>query len=127
MMDPAYIERDPRWAADLSRRHDPVQGPGAWERLMPAIARDVAEQRLLEPADLIRIDAPTLVVVGDRDTFVPVDQAWALKRQLPDARLFVAPDCGHEVPARRPALFNEAIAGFYRSTAAVAAKARPGP
>ena len=89
---------------------------------MPAIARDVAEQRLLEPADLIRIDAPTLVVVGDRDTFVPVDQAWALKRQLPDARLFVAPDCGHEVPARRPALFNEAIAGFYRSTAAVAAK-----
>ena len=122
MMDPAFIDRDPRWAATLSRRHDPVQGPGAWRRLMPAIARDVAEQRLLEPADLIRIDAPTLVVVGDRDTFVPVDQAWALKRQLPDARLFVAPDCGHEVPARRPALFNEAISGFYRSTAAVAAK-----
>ncbi len=122
MMDPAYIERDPRWAAELSRRHDPVQGEGAWQRLMPAIARDVAEQRLLEPAELIRIDAPTLVVVGDRDPFVPVDQAWALKRQLPDARLFVAPDCGHEVPARRPALCNEALSGFYRSTAAVAAK-----
>ena len=68
---------------------------------MPAIARDIAEQRLLEPADLIRIDAPTLVVVGDRDPFVPVDQAWALKRQLPDARLLVAPDCGHEVPMKR--------------------------
>ena len=79
---------------------------------MPAIARDVAEQRLLEPAELIRIDAPTLVVVGDRDPFVPVDQAWALKRQLPDARLFVAPDCGHEVPARRPALCNEALVGL---------------
>ena len=122
MMDPAFIGRDPAWAAELSRRHDPVQGPGAWQRLLPAIARDVAEQRLLEPADLIRIDAPTLVVVGDRDTFVPVDQAWALKRQLPDARLFVAPDCGHEVPARRAALFNEAVSGFYRSTVAVAAK-----
>jgi pimeloyl-ACP methyl ester carboxylesterase len=118
MMDPAFIKRDPRWAAELSRRHDPVQGEGAWERLMPAIARDVAEQRLLEPAELIRIDAPTLVIVGDRDPFVPVDQAWALKRQLPDARLFVAPDCGHEVPARRPALCNEALSGFYRSAAA---------
>jgi pimeloyl-ACP methyl ester carboxylesterase len=122
MMDPAFIDRDPRWAADLSRRHDPVQGEGAWRRLMPAIARDIAEQRLLQPADLIRIDAPALVAVGDRDPFVPVDQAWGLKRQLPDARLFVAPDCGHEVPARRPALFNEAIGGFYRSTAAAAAK-----
>jgi pimeloyl-ACP methyl ester carboxylesterase len=115
MMDPEYILRDPRWAADLSRRHDPVQGEGAWQRLMPAIARDVAEQRLLTPAELIRIDTPTLVVVGDRDPFVPVDQAWALKRQLPDAQLFVAPDCGHEVPARRTALFNEALAGFYRA------------
>ena len=57
---------------------------------------------------------------------MPVDQAWALKRQLPDARLFVAPDCGHEVQARRTALFNEALSGFYRSTAAVAATAGPG-
>jgi pimeloyl-ACP methyl ester carboxylesterase len=122
MMDPAFILRDHAWAAELSRRHDPVQGVGAWQRLMPAIARDVDEQRLLEPAELVRIDAPTLVVVGDRDTFVPVDQALGLKRQLPDARLFVAPDCGHEVPAKRTALFNEALAGFYRSTAAVAEK-----
>jgi hypothetical protein len=29
--------------------------------------------------------------------------------------LFVAPDCGHEVMARRPGLFNEAMGGFYRS------------
>ena len=28
--------------------------------------------------------------------------------------------CGHEVMVRRPGLFNEAIAGFYRSTEAVA-------
>jgi pimeloyl-ACP methyl ester carboxylesterase len=121
LMDPDRILRhDPAWAAELSARHDPVQGPGAWQRLLPAIARDVAVQRLLEPADLVRIDAPTLVVVGDRDPFVPVDHAWALKRQLPDARLFVVPDCGHEVSVRRPALFNEALAGFYRSTKGVA-------
>jgi 3-oxoadipate enol-lactonase len=123
MMDADRIQAtDPAWAAELSRRHDPVQGVGAWQRLMPAIARDIVDQRLLEPADLIRIDAPTLVVVGDRDPFVPVDQAWALKRQLPDARLLVAPDCGHEVPMKRTALFNEAVAGFYRSTEAVATR-----
>jgi pimeloyl-ACP methyl ester carboxylesterase len=38
-----------------------------------------------------------------------------MMRQLPDARLLVAPDCGHEVMARRPALFNEAMMAFYRS------------
>ena len=64
----------------------------------------------------------TLVVAGDRDPFVPVDHAWGLRRQLPDARLFIAPECGHEVMLCKPALFNEALAGFYRSTAAVATR-----
>lgn len=117
LFDPSRIlAHDPAWAAELGRRHDPVQGAGAWQRLLPAIAADVASQELHGPAELVRIDAPVLVAVGDRDPFVPVDQAWRLKRQLPDARLFVAPDCGHEVLLRRPALANEALAGFYRST-----------
>ncbi|HET9681822.1 MAG TPA: hypothetical protein VFP19_07270, partial [Candidatus Limnocylindrales bacterium] len=37
-----------------------------------------------------------------------------------DGRLFVAPDCGHEVTVKRAGLFNEAAAGFYRASAAVA-------
>jgi hypothetical protein len=37
-----------------------------------------------------------------------------------DGRLFVVPDGGHEVVARRAGLFNEALAGFYRSTEEVA-------
>jgi pimeloyl-ACP methyl ester carboxylesterase len=121
LMDPGRIDRDdPSWAALLGRRHDPVQGPGAWRRLLPAIAADVQAQELLGPRDLRRIALPALVAVGDHDPFVPVDHAWGLMRQLPDARLFVAPGCGHEVTVRRPGLFNEALAGFYRSTEQVA-------
>ncbi|MES2209756.1 MAG: alpha/beta hydrolase [Chloroflexota bacterium] len=117
LMQPARIEaEDPAWAQRLSRRHDDGQGIGGWQRLLPAIAADVAAQPLMRPADLHRIDAPTMIVCGDRDPFVPVDHAWALSRQVPGGRLFVAPDCGHEVTVRRPGLFNEALTGFYRAT-----------
>jgi pimeloyl-ACP methyl ester carboxylesterase len=120
-LDPDRIERhDPRWAANLARLHDPVQGEGAWRRLLPAIAADVAVQPLLTPRDLHRIEAPTLIVAGDRDPFVPVDHAWGIKRQLRDARLLIVPDCGHEVAAKRPAILNEALEGFYRSTEPIA-------
>ena len=120
LMDPARVDADPAWKAQLAARHDPVQGVDAWRRLLPAIAADIGVQPLLTPAQLHSIDAPAMVVVGDRDPFVPVDHAWGLSRQLGDGRLLVAPDCGHEVPSKRPALFNEAVAGFYRSTAAIA-------
>jgi pimeloyl-ACP methyl ester carboxylesterase len=121
LMDPARVDReDPAWAAELARRHDPVQGPGAWRVLLPAIAADLAVQPLLTPRQLHAIDAPALVVSGDRDPFVPVDHAWGLSRLLPRGRLLVVPDCGHEVMVCRPSIVNEAMAGFYRATAAVA-------
>jgi pimeloyl-ACP methyl ester carboxylesterase len=123
LMDPQRADREePAWVVELGRRHDEGQGVGAWRQLLPAIAADVAAQPLLTPRDLRRIDPPTLVVCGDRDPFVPVDHAWGIRRQLPDGRLFVAPDCGHEVMSRKPSLFNEALAGFFRSTAVVAAR-----
>jgi pimeloyl-ACP methyl ester carboxylesterase len=119
LADVARIERqDPAWAAALARRHDPFQGDGAWRRLMPAIAAFVAGQVPPTPAELRRVEVPTLVVVGDRDPVVPVPQAVALARQLSDARLFVVPGCGHEVPAKRPGLFLEGLTGFYRSIGA---------
>jgi pimeloyl-ACP methyl ester carboxylesterase len=121
LADVGRIERqDAGWAAALARRHDPAQGEGAWRRLMAAIAAFVAAQEPPTPAELRRIEAPALVVVGDRDPVVPVPQAVALARQLPDARLFVVPGCGHEVPAKRPGLFTEGLTGFYRSIGATA-------
>jgi len=116
-MDPERIlAKEPAFAATLARRHDAGQGEAGWQRLLPAIAADIASQALLSPAELHAIDCPAMVVCGDRDPFVPPEHAAGLARQLPNGRLFVAPDCGHEVMARRPGLFNEATAGFYRST-----------
>ena len=121
VMDPVRIDRaDPAWAADLSRRHDPAQGAGAWRALLPAIARDVATQSLLTPRQIRTIDPPTLVAVGDRDPFVPVDHAWRLSRSVLDGRLLVLPDAGHEAFAERPGIATEALGDFYRSTEAVA-------
>ena len=117
LMDPARADRDPAWRATLARRHDEGQGVDAWRRLLPAIAADVVDHPLLTPREMRGATVPTLICVGDRDPFVPVDHAWGMMRQLPDARLFVAPDCGHEIMARRPALFNEAMLAFYRATA----------
>ena len=121
LMDPARIERsDARWAAALEHRHGPVQGPGAWQRLLPAIAADVATQPLITPEELRRVTMPALLMSGDRDVFVPTDHAVALHRQLPDGRLCIVPDCDHQVMSSRPGIFNEVASTFYRTTEAEA-------
>lgn len=126
LMDPERIDRDdPGWARELAARHDPVQGLGAWRRLLTAVAADVATQPLLTPAELRAIDTPTLVVVGDRDPFVPVDQAAGLARQVRDGRLLVLPGVGHDAIVAAKPVFHAALTDFYRLTEPVA-RARAG-
>ena len=121
LMDPARIERDdPDWARRLVARHDPVQGSGAWQRLLTAIVADIAAQPLLTAGELRAIDAPTMVVAGDRDPFVPVAQADALARQVRDGRLLVLPGVGHDSLVDSPALLHAALDDFYRSTESIA-------
>ena len=115
---------DPAFARDPARRHDAGQGVGAWQRLLPAIAADIAAQPLLTPRRAARRSTArrwSSAATATRSCRWSTPRALA--RQLPDGRLFVAPDCGHEVMARRPGLFNEALAGFYRSTEASRARA----
>ena len=115
LMDPEAIERDdPTWAASLARRHDPVQGPGAWKRLMVAIRDDIISQPMPTPEQLRGARLPILLAYGDRDPWVPLEQAVRLRRQLPDARLFVSPGVGHVVIAEKASLFNQAMLQFLR-------------
>lgn len=115
LMDPERADReDPAWAALLAARHDEFQGAGAWRRLLPTIAADISRARTLAPREIHGVTCPALVVVGDRDSFVPIDHAAELRRLLPRGSLLVVPDCPHEAMVRRPALVNEALAGFYR-------------
>ena len=117
LMDPERLEREePDWAARLERRHDGVQGPGAWRRLLAAIRNDILVQPHPRPDELRRARLPILVAVGDRDPWVPLEQAVRLRRQLPEASLFVAPGVGHVLTAERPTLFNQAMLQFLRAT-----------
>jgi pimeloyl-ACP methyl ester carboxylesterase len=125
LMDPDRIARDdPAWAADLERLDD-THGAGHWRALVTAVAADVASQPLLTPLETRAITPPTLVMTGDRDPLVPVDQAALLARSVRDGRLFVAPKAGHDLMNERPDICAAALSDFYRSTEDIA-RARAG-
>ncbi len=58
-------------------------------------------------ADLGKVKAPTLVVGGDRDLFVPVHVTEEMAAAIPGAMLYMAKDGGHVIgftPIRMPAV-----------------------
>jgi 4,5:9,10-diseco-3-hydroxy-5,9,17-trioxoandrosta-1(10),2-diene-4-oate hydrolase len=75
----------------LARRPGQLEASTAMARAMfgPYGQRQILAGRL--PA----LTTPTLVVWGDRDYLLPVQQAHAAVKSLPDGQLSVFPDCGH--------------------------------
>ena len=72
---------------------------GVMRRMMLVLARfDIL-------ADLKRIQAPTLVLIGDRDRTVSPLCAYDMMARIPRARLRVIPDAGHALPYDQPEAF----------------------
>jgi pimeloyl-ACP methyl ester carboxylesterase len=58
---------------------------------------------------LSAISVPTLVLVGDSDTFTPRDRSEEMAAAIPGARLVVVPECGHASTIEQPDAVNRAL------------------
>jgi 3-oxoadipate enol-lactonase len=63
-----------------------------------------------------RIDTPALVIHGDADVIVPVENGRALAARLPNARYVELPDRGHNVQLEDPATINRLVMEFLAET-----------
>jgi pimeloyl-ACP methyl ester carboxylesterase len=55
---------------------------------------------------------PTLLLVGDRDEFVPVEDTLAMYRLIPEAELAVVAGASHGFFLTRPAAFTTVVLDF---------------
>jgi 3-oxoadipate enol-lactonase len=95
LVSDAFLARNPdRFQEWLDRLGRPQRSVA--RRQILAIARHEAEDRLS------RLRIPTLVLSGDRDRLVPVENSRRLARMIPRARLVEFPGVGHAFPFERP-------------------------
>lgn len=96
-------ERFAAWMGSVERA-----GPHVVARQVLAVARfDVS-------ARLPRIAAPTLVLTGDADQIVPVENSRRLAESIPGARLVVFPGAGHGFPFEKFEETAREVTGFFR-------------
>src|SRR5215203_4133076 len=81
-------------------------GPATlWRAARDLLAEDVRE-------DLRRIEAPTLLVWGERDTLVPPATGDLLRKEIEGSRLLVIEGAGHVPMFDRPEEFDAALLAF---------------
>lgn len=108
---PAYADPATLTDAMHTRYHDLLRAPGSRQALLERMRQTV----LVDPVPLLhRIQAPTLLLWGDRDAFIPPANAEDFLRALPQARLVRLPGVGHVPQEESPQAGLDAVRSFLR-------------
>lgn len=100
--EPAWTTTQPTLAAECKSRH------ADWSALAPQVWELWMRPLELGPERLANVATPTLLLTGDRDAVVALEQTVELLRLLPSASLAVIPGAGHDYDQR----FTRAALGF---------------
>ena len=65
-----------------------------------------------QPTDLAKVTVPTLVLLGDRDEPIPVEQALHMYKHIDRAELAVVPGTGHSLPYAKTETFVRIMIDF---------------
>lgn len=114
--DPEVVERtfsaDPDMSMFLSlikADHDSAGGPDYWHTMLRHFFESAQRWPGYGFADLATIDAPVLILGGDRDDLSPVEDCVRAYRHLRDGQLCILPDTGHVITAAKVSAIAEFV------------------
>lgn len=101
----------PAFAAELEKRHQ----PNDWTLLLEKtkeLLLGLGQQNALQVADYTSITTPALLLLGDRDKMVSLEETIAVYKALPNAQLGVLPGTPHPLDQVNVAMLGNFIREF---------------
>jgi 3-oxoadipate enol-lactonase len=96
--DPAVFEK----YKDIKLQNDPRHYLAIMEAMVEAVTH---------PPDLRQLACPALIIAGERDGFMTLDEAKSMQRAIDDVSLTILPT-GHAAAIEAPQAFNRAVLDF---------------
>jgi pimeloyl-ACP methyl ester carboxylesterase len=126
--DADTFEREsPEFATELARRHDAHHFPGYWRELVELVRANVEAELVWTEADLRRIPVPTLLIAGEADFAVSLEQMVEMRRSIPCSEMLILNHAGldgldnHRVQFTRADVVGPVILDFLARHAGMAA------
>ncbi len=95
MLSSETIEQQlPAFAKELEKRHS----PNDWKELLnrtKQLLTDLGTNNTLKPEDYSSINTPCLLLLGDRDKMITLEETVAVYKQIPNASFGVLPKTPH--------------------------------
>lgn len=103
VFDPSRVAHEaPDWMNEMIQLHSEVHGKEYWRDLLWLTMKEIISEPNYSPAELSRVEKPTLVIMGAEDTVnAPDEHAQYIARHIPNAELWIPENTGHNVHHER--------------------------
>jgi len=92
--------------------HQRDDDPNYWQKLLLQISEMWLTPLYYTEADFHQITEPVLILIGDRDGMIPLEQAFEMYRMIPGAELAVLPNADHLGVVMKPEIFIHIMQEF---------------
>jgi len=108
-----YIEREmPGLVSAWSKLHAP-HPPDYWKTLLKQLSFMWLGPLNYTGEAFNKIEVPTLILTGDRDPVVPIEEAVEMYQLIPNSELAVIPFADHSFPGAKVKVFNQLVLDFF--------------
>ena len=103
VFDPERMAREsPEWFHEVKRLHNEVHGNEYWRDLLWLTMKEIISEPNYSPAELARVELPTLVIMGADDSVnAPDEHAQYIANNIPNSELWIPEKTGHNVHLER--------------------------
>lgn len=102
----------PDFVKILRDSHKYVYGEDYWIKLLENISKMWFDPKEFPGEEIKKIKIPTLVLLGDRDEFIPLNVAAEMYQLIPDAELAILPNATHSLCDTNCEHFNQIVLEF---------------
>jgi len=120
VFDPDRVAREsPDWMNEMIALHTGVVRAGSsrpyWCELLWLTMKEIISEPNYSPAELSRVERPTLIIMGAEDTVnAPDEQAQYIANNIPFAELWIPENTGHNVHKEREQEWVERVLKFLK-------------
>ena len=108
------LEGVPEFTAALKAAHSPVYGENYWEELLRNISKMWTNPDEFPQKRIRNITVPTLIIQGDRDEAVPLEDAVNIYKMIPKGELAIIASADHGSIITQAPRFAEVMLEFLK-------------
>ncbi|MCK5182767.1 MAG: alpha/beta hydrolase, partial [Candidatus Heimdallarchaeota archaeon] len=106
------LEKTLDWMVKMLKEQTATHGKDYWKTLLLNISEMWFDPAEFPEEKVKEIQTPSLILLGDRDEYIPISETSAMYKLMPNSVLAIIPNSNHDCFITQKEIFNQIVINY---------------